>query len=157
DTIWAVWFAPELEGEAPASPVFAALRDLVLADRLRIVAGWRRGLPHAEAWAAPGWLLVPVGAGPQCYGVLLISRTRSRARWSHTELGGLRQVGRDVGHAVATLLSRSRERERSEELQTTLEHRARLAAAVSHDLSSPLSAIRNYLALLGRADLDATS
>ncbi len=85
-------------------------------------------------------LLVPLGAGTECLGRMLMFR-RDRADWSDEEADAALDMGHDLGRAV--LNARSFERE-----QHAAAYTQQLIATMAHELQNPLAAAKGYAAIL---------
>ena len=86
-------------------------------------------------------LLVPVGAGPECLGYLLLGRATEAASWTSEEVDAALEIGRDLGRAVlhARLF---------EELHQLDRYTSEMISTLSHELKNPLTAIMGHLELL---------
>lgn len=92
-------------------------------------------------------LFVPVGAGPDCFGVIGLTRGRRGAEWSEVEAATALDIARDLGRAM-------REHELVTELREVADYRGRMVATVAHELKNPVSAVLGYAELLdGEPDL----
>ena len=97
-------------------------------------------------------VFVPLGAGPEQMGSLVLTRRTSRWEWSAIERATLLDIGHDLGRA--TLNARTFERERAlvAELRAVDTYKNQLIATVSHELKNPLAAVAGHLEML-EADL----
>lgn len=96
-------------------------------------------------------LFVPVGAGPDCVGVLGLTRGRRGAEWSEAEAATALDIGRDLGRSI-------REHQLVQELRDVADYRARMVATVAHELKNPVSAILGYAEILdGETPLDGSA
>jgi signal transduction histidine kinase len=93
-------------------------------------------------------LFVPLGAGPECFGAMDLTRGHHGAEWSDEEAAAALDVGRDLGRALANARTFAREHELVRELQDLADYKGRLVATVSHELKNPLSAILGYVEML---------
>ena len=93
-------------------------------------------------------LFVPLGAGPECFGVMGLTRGHRGAEWSEEEAAAALDIGRDIGRALANARTFAREHELVQELQGLADYKGRLVATVSHELKNPLSAILGYVEML---------
>jgi signal transduction histidine kinase len=100
-------------------------------------------------------LLVPVGSGPECYGGLTVARTTVRSAWSEFETRAVADIARDLGRSIAAFRTQEREHQLVIDLQRIADYKSRLVATVSHDLVSPISAIRLHLDMLEQTGADA--
>ncbi len=85
-------------------------------------------------------LLVPLGAGPECLGRMLMFR-RDRADWSDEEADAALDMGHDLGRAVLNARSFARE-------QHAAAYTQQLIATMAHELQNPLAAARGYASIL---------
>lgn len=96
-------------------------------------------------------LFVPIGAGPDCFGVIGLTRGRLGAEWSETEAATALEIARDVGRSI-------REHELVTELRQVADYRGRMVATVAHELKNPVSAVLGYAEILeGDPDLGEAS
>ncbi|GAA1158075.1 GAF domain-containing sensor histidine kinase [Nocardioides aquiterrae] len=86
-------------------------------------------------------LFVPLGAGPDCFGVIGLTRGRRGAEWSETEAATVLDIARDVGRSI-------REHELVTELRQIADYRGRMVATVAHELKNPVSAVLGYAEIL---------
>lgn len=98
-------------------------------------------------------LAVPLGAGAECLGFLVLSRRAQDPPWSPVETGSALQIGYDLGAALMTVRALERERSLVRELQQLDDYRTQLIATLSHELRTPLTVISGNLELLGDLDL----
>ena len=99
-------------------------------------------------------LTVPLGAGAECLGFLVLSRRAQDPPWSPVEIGSALEIGYDLGAALMTVRALERERRLVDELQQLDDYRSQLIATLSHELRTPLTVISGNLELLGDLDLD---
>jgi len=83
---------------------------------------------------------VPLGAGPECLGRMLMFR-RDRADWSDEEADTALDMGHDLGRAVLNARSFARE-------QHAAVYTQQLIATMAHELQNPLAAARGYASIL---------
>lgn len=101
------------------------------------------------AWLGPARLLgVPLGAGPQSLGFLVLTRRPQDPPWSRAETAAALELGHDLGAALATTRALERERRVVHELQELAEERARLVATLTHELRTPLTVVAGNLEML---------
>ena len=86
-------------------------------------------------------LFVPMGAGRECLGSLVLTRALGDAEWTPAEVDAALEVGRDLGRAVLNARALDRERELVRELKALDEYKTKLIATLSHELKSPLAAM----------------
>ena len=102
-------------------------------------------------------LAVPLGAGAECVGFLVLSRRDQDPSWSSVEMASALEIGHDLGAALMTARALERERNLVHELQQLDDYRSQLIATLSHELRTPLTVISGNLELLGDLDLDAAA
>jgi signal transduction histidine kinase len=100
-------------------------------------------------------LFVPMGAGRECLGSLVLTRLLGDAEWTRAEVDAALEVGRDLGRAVLNARAFERERELVRELKALDDYKSKLIATLSHELKSPLAAMLANIELLqGSVDLE---
>ncbi|ABL79792.1 ATP-binding region, ATPase domain protein [Nocardioides sp. JS614] len=130
---------PSLSAESGAGPLLEEARRQIA----------ELGLTSAMA--------VPLGAGTECLGFLVLSRRAQDPPWSTVEIGSALQIGYDLGAALMTVRALERERSLVRELQQLDDYRSQLIATLSHELRTPLTVISGNLELLGDLSLDETA
>lgn len=98
-------------------------------------------------------LFVPLGAGQECVGALVLTRGPLDPAWSQVEVDAARDIGLDVGRAVLNARTFERERELVTELQALDTYKSELVSTLSHELKNPLAAISAHLELLEEAQV----
>lgn len=93
-------------------------------------------------------LFVPIGAGPEALGNLVLTRPPGAPAWSETEREAALDIGHDLGRVVLNARSFEREHRLVEELQALDVYKGRLIATVSHELKNPLAAIVGHIEIL---------
>jgi len=93
-------------------------------------------------------IFVPLGAGPEHMGSLVLTRRDAQHEWSEIERSSLLDIGHDLGRA--TLNARTFEREHAlvTELRALDTYKSQLIATVSHELKSPLTTVAGHLEML---------
>ena len=86
-------------------------------------------------------LFVPMGAGRECLGSLVLTRALGDPEWTEAEVDAALEVGRDLGRAVLNARALDRERELVRELKALDDYKSKLIATLSHELKSPLAAM----------------
>jgi signal transduction histidine kinase len=111
-------------------------------------------LEFLQAIGVGSILFVPMGAGEECLGSLVLTRDLGRPDWSDIEMEVALDVGRDLGRIVFNSRAFQRERELVRELQALDRYKGQLIATLSHELKSPLTAILANVELARQVDLD---
>ena len=93
-------------------------------------------------------LFAPLGAGRECLGNLVLTRTDEDPDWSSVEIDAVLDIGRDLGRAILNARTFEREHQLVEELQALDTYKSQLIATVSHELKNPLTAIMGHLEML---------
>ena len=100
-------------------------------------------------------LFVPLGAGPECLGFLVLSRISDTPAWTQMEYDAALDIGRDLGRAVANARQRDQERAVVNRLRELDSYRADLVNTVAHELRNPLTSVVGNLELIEDEDLTA--
>ena len=98
-------------------------------------------------------LFVPLGAGPECLGFLVLSRLSDVAPWTQLEYDAALDIGRDLGRAVANARQLDAERALVNRLRDLDGYRVELVNTVAHELRNPLSSVVGNLELLEDEEL----
>lgn len=112
-----------------------AMDDPALTPHLEAIQSWM------ERNRAGSVLMVPIGAGPEAMGSLLVIRGPARPRWSRLERRAAIELGRDVGEIVRASRAQRRERQLARELRDLDSYKNDLVRAVTQELQDPLSVI----------------
>jgi signal transduction histidine kinase len=99
-------------------------------------------------------LAVPLGAGTECVGFLVLTRDADGPHWSAVEAASALEIGHDLGAALITARALERERNLVRELQQLDDYRSQLIATLSHELRTPLTVISGNLEMLGELELE---
>ncbi|HXH81095.1 GAF domain-containing sensor histidine kinase [Nocardioides sp.] len=91
-------------------------------------------------------VLVPLGAGPEAVGVMLVGRRVNR--WTDSESAAALDVGHDLGRAIVMSQAFEREQRLNVELQRLDAYRAQMIATISHELMNPLAAVTGHLEMM---------
>ena len=94
-------------------------------------------------------LAVPLGAGGECLGLLVITRNFADPAWSPVDQASALEIGHDLGAALLTARALERERALVRELQELDDYRSQLFATLSHELRTPLTVISGNLQIVG--------
>lgn len=97
-------------------------------------------------------LFVPLGAGHECLGNLVLTRASGAPEWTESEAGAALDVGRDLGGAILNVQAFDREHRLVAELQALDAYKSQLIATVSHELKNPLTAVLGHLEILESVD-----
>ena len=92
-------------------------------------------------------LFVPIGAGAECLGNLVLTRSRD-ADWTQLDRQAALDIGHDLGRVILNSRTFQREHELVLELQALDTYKSQLIATVSHELKNPLTSINGYLEFL---------
>jgi signal transduction histidine kinase len=93
-------------------------------------------------------LFAPLGAGPECLGNLVLTRTSRSDDWTEVEATIALDIGHDLGRAILNARSFEREHRLVEELRALDTYKSQLIATVAHELRNPLTAIMGHLEML---------
>jgi signal transduction histidine kinase len=93
-------------------------------------------------------LFVPLGAGPECLGNLVLTRRGGNLDWSHIEKQAAMDIGHDLGRALINARTFERERRLVDELRELDGYKSRLIATISHELKNPLTSILGHVEML---------
>lgn len=155
-------------------PPFAEIDDVVvrLARRYWVdqyVAPFSRsnsdqpGLPPEDAERLLGFLdrigigsvlFVPLGAGPECLGFLVMTRVSDARTWTDVEIDAALDIGHDLGRAVANARQLELERAIVDRLRKLDSYRVEVVNTLGHELRNPLFSMSANLELLNTATLD---
>jgi two-component system, OmpR family, phosphate regulon sensor histidine kinase PhoR len=161
-------------GSSYVEPPFSEIDDVVLRLARRYWADQhvahfsheraaQPGLPSADAERLLAFLdrigigsvlFVPLGAGPECLGFLVLTRVSDTPAWTATERDAARDVGRDLGRAVANARQIERERAVADRLRRLDGYRMEMVNTLGHELRTPLFSMTANLELL---DVEALS
>lgn len=97
-------------------------------------------------------LFVPLGAGHECLGNLVLTRPLRAPEWTETEESAALDVGRDLGGAILNVRAWEREHRIVKELQALDTYKSQLIATVSHELKNPLTSVLGHLEILESVD-----
>ena len=93
-------------------------------------------------------LFVPLGAGVECLGFLVLSRVSDVPPWTQLEYDAALDIGRDLGRAIANARQLDAERALVNRLRDLDGYRVELVNTVAHELRNPLSSVVGNLELL---------
>lgn len=97
-------------------------------------------------------LFVPLGAGTECLGFLVLARISDDPPWTSMEYDAALDIGHDLGRAVANARQLEKERALVARLRDLDDYRAELINTVAHELRSPLTAVMGNLEMAGFED-----
>lgn len=98
-------------------------------------------------------IVVPLGAGAECIGYLILGRTATGKSWSVPEADALGQMGRDIGRAIVHARTFEREREALLKILALDLQKSDFVSMISHELRTPLTSISGYLELIRDGDI----
>ena len=104
------------------------------------------GLLHSISMSS--LVFVPLGAGPECMGSLVLMRADPSREWTDVECAALLDIGHDLGRAALNARTFDREHALVAELQALDSYKSQLIATVSHELKSPLTTVAGHLEML---------
>ena len=91
---------------------------------------------------------VPLGAGPECLGYLVLIRSDVTRSWGGEESEAALVIGHEIGRAVLHARLYERERELNGELQELDRYKGELISTITHELKTPLTTILGHAELL---------
>ena len=117
------------------------------AERLRV-------LSQLRTFGLESVLFVPLGAGGECLGNLIMGRTLDDLEWSEAEIDTAMAIGHDLGQALLNGRLAERDQELVERLAELDAYKDQLIDTLAHELKNPLTAIRGHLEILADTDVD---
>ncbi len=93
-------------------------------------------------------MIVPLGAGQEALGHLVLGRKDPAVLWSPDEQVSALDIARDIGQAVVNSRNLAREQRLVGELRQLAAYKSQVLATVSHELKNPLSAVTGYVEML---------
>ncbi len=93
-------------------------------------------------------LFIPLGAGPECLGNLVLTRAAGASAWTEAEATTALDIGHDLGRAILNARTFEREHRLVVELQELDTYKGQLIATVAHELKNPLSSVLGHLEML---------
>ena len=131
---WADQTAVIIGGEHPVPAVLAPEEQATIVDFLRSID-------------VRSLLFVPLGAGTECLGNLVLTRSGTR-HWTELDCQAALDIGHDLGRVILNSRTFQREHELVVELQALDTYKSQLIATISHELKNPLTSVRGYLEIL---------
>ncbi len=98
-------------------------------------------------------VFVPLGAGPECMGSLVLVRGTEARAWTDIECAALLDIGHDLGRAALNARTFEREHALVTELKALDEYKSQLISTVSHELKSPLTTVQGHLEMLTTGEI----
>lgn len=93
-------------------------------------------------------VVVPIGAGREALGMLVVARELGGTRWTESESWAALDIGQDLGRAILNTRAHDREQELIAELRRLDDYRVELLSTVSHELKNPLGVIVGHVEML---------
>ena len=125
------------------------VKDILLPDEREQV------LDFVDRIGVASLLFVPLGAGPECLGNLVLTRAERDHEWTQVEADAAFDIGHDLGRAVLNARLFQREKQLLEEMRELDSYKSQLIKTVSHEFKNPLTSILGHLELLEGVELDA--
>ncbi len=115
-------------------------------------------LAYLKTIGVESLLFIPLGAGPECVGNLVLTRLPNAREWTDVEAATALDIGHDLGRAILNARTFEREHHLVVELQALDVYKGQLIATVAHELKNPLSSVLGHLEMLeGSPDLSGTT
>lgn len=114
---------------------------------------------HLIANDLDSMLIIPLGAGEECLGSLVLLRETGAPAWTESEYAAGVDIGRDLGLVLRRARARERERQLIHDLAELDRYQSGLIATVAAQLQDPLGEIQDALdrAVNGPDGLDETA
>ena len=113
----------------------------------------RAVLDYVDGLGMSSLLFVPLGAGTEVLGNIVIARAPGQPEWTDAETDAALDIGHDLGRALLNARLFEREERIVEELRQLDGYKSRLIATISHELKNPLTAIQGHLEMLDDSDV----
>jgi signal transduction histidine kinase len=127
--------------------VMTVAEGLPVPDRMA-ARHFRHILSLLEDIGMASLVFVPLGAGPECLGSLVLMRSDPTREWTGIECAALLDIGHDLGRAALNARTFEREHALVSELRALDVYKSQLISTVSHELKSPLTTVAGHLELL---------
>ncbi|WP_426245784.1 sensor histidine kinase [Nocardioides sp. LHG3406-4] len=101
-----------------------------------------------DTLAVSSLLFVPLGAGPECLGNLVLTRSGPDVEWTPVETSTALDIAHDLGRALLNARNFEREQQLVSELRELDTYKSQLIATVAHELKNPLTAILGHVEML---------
>lgn len=98
-------------------------------------------------------LFVPLGAGTECLGYLVLARISDKSPWTEMEYDAALDIGHDLGRAIANARQLEQERALVDRFRELDRYRTELVNTVAHELRNPLASVSGHLELIEEEDL----
>ena len=98
-------------------------------------------------------LFVPLGAGTECLGYLVLARVSDTPEWTEMEYDAALDIAHDLGRAIANARQLAKERGLVERLRELDGYRIELMNTVAHELRNPLASVSGHLELIEEESL----
>jgi signal transduction histidine kinase len=105
-------------------------------------------LAYLQTIGVESLLFIPLGAGPECVGNLVLTRLPGAREWTDAEATTALDIGHDLGRAILNARTFEREHRLVVELQELDTYKGQLIATVAHELKNPLSSVLGHLEML---------
>jgi signal transduction histidine kinase len=107
-----------------------------------------------ESIGVSSMMFVPLGAGPEALGNLVLTRSDASRPWTTAEQAAGLDVGHDLGRILLNARLFEREQQLVDELTRLDDYKSRLIATISHELKSPLTSILGHVEMLEETPVD---
>jgi signal transduction histidine kinase len=111
-------------------------------------AEWGASQVALETLGLGTLMLVPLGAGRESLGHVILGRKDPSLHWSPDEQVSALDIARDIGQAVVNSRNLFQEQKLVTELRRLTTYKSEVLSTVSHELKNPLSAVTGYVEML---------